>query len=255
MPEIGEIKKGKEIGKSTPNGKFLWSACINCGKERWVEKRAKRTIANYCQDCNGIQHRKSIPTIIPDSNYIPKSGDIIEAKYINFSGSKRHGCFKWRVCENCKEGKWIQANRQEKVCIHCRAKVFKKTGENSSHWKGGIVTDDRGYRLNLLNKKKDKQFWYMAVRNGEREGSRYVFEHRLVMAKHLGRCLEKWEIVHHINGIKDDNRIENLELLKEKKEHLPSMAMQCRIKELEERVTLLEAENVLLKSEKQLSAI
>lgn len=73
----------------------------------------------------------------------------------------------------------------------------KFSGDRSGNWKGGRRIDHRGYAL----------VWAPG-----RKTSIYMFEHRLVMEKILGRQLLPGENVHHKNGIRDDNRPENLEL-------------------------------------------
>lgn len=77
----------------------------------------------------------------------------------------------------------------------------------------------------------------------------YVREHRLVMAQHLGRCLHPWEIVHHKNHKRDDNRFSNLQLVTDDK-HMQISILENRIQNLERRITLLEAENATLRSKR-----
>lgn len=48
----------------------------------------------------------------------------------------------------------------------------------------------------------------------------YILEHRLVMEQHMGRILFPYETVHHINEIKNDNRIDNLMLFPTKAAHV-----------------------------------
>ncbi len=80
-------------------------------------------------------------------------------------------------------------------------------GNKNPQWNGGRFKDNSNGYIFVMAKDHP-----LAKKNG------YVAEHRLVIEKKIGRYLKKSEIVHHINGIKDDNRIKNL-VITSRKEH------------------------------------
>jgi len=150
-PAIGEIKQGGEIGKNGEKRPYVWAACTDCDKGRWV---------------TWVDIRKC-------------GGKPISAK-----------------CQVC-------ANRLNLKKAH---KVLRATkGILSRQWKGGRWISPLGYTLVYVN--EDSPYFPMVTHR------RHVLEHRLVMAEHLGRCLKSEEVIHHKNGIKDDNRLENLQLV------------------------------------------
>jgi len=179
MPEIGEIKLGREIGKPGKSMRYIWRACEDCGKERWIATR------------------RNVP-----------------------------------------------------VCVRCYPCSRKIVGDKN--WKGGRCTTKDGYIEVFIH--PEDLFFSMAMRK------HYILEHRLMMAKQLRRCLHPWEHVHHKNGVRNDNRIENLEVTTPSQHHRDHAkgykdgyikglkdGKDKRVKNLENRVTLLESENTLLK--------
>jgi hypothetical protein len=95
--------------------------------------------------------------------------------------------------------------KKSEISIQARLNSIKaRKGKIGGNNKGGRIKDRFGYI----------QIWKPEHPNAKIAG--YVHEHRLVMSNHLKRPLESYEYVHHKNGIKDDNRLSNLELMTKK---------------------------------------
>jgi len=84
-----------------------------------------------------------------------------------------------------------------------------RCGPGHPEWKGGRHTDKDGYVLVWVEDHPHR-----------RKHTRYMFEHRLVVEAHLGRYLDPGEVIHHIDGNKQNNTIANLELFSSNADHL-----------------------------------
>ena len=174
---------------------------------------------------------------------MPNIGDTCRGDHL---GRKKYQWYIWSACTSCNQGRWAVMERKNDgvassaICYLCISQSAKRNekisstlkllkAERSANWRGWRYEDKRGYVLVYLD---ENDFYYPMIVKG-----RYTYEHRLIMAKSLGRNLTQDELVHHKNGVRNDNRLINLALLT--KHHHPHNTfvsiLQERIKELEDK--------------------
>ena len=135
------------------------------------------------------------PKYIFDKNWLYQK--YIVEKLTSSEIAELKGCHLETVCRNLRKYD-IPINKSG--ATGKRHPLYGKKGMAHPNWKGGKHKSGDGYIL-ILNPEHP---------NANHQG--YIFEHRLLLEKHLGRYLKPEERVHHINKKRDDNRIENFML-------------------------------------------
>jgi hypothetical protein len=170
--------------------------CVDCGKQ--LGKNAIYKNTKRCQKCNR-KYMCNTKEFKEKMSKIQKN-----RKHHSWEGfQKKHPTYlKYHSQETKDKLRKMMTGRKNSHST--RIKISKNhanvKGEKCHFWKGGRHIDKHGY---VLVYKPHHPFC---------NNNKCVREHRLVMEKHIGRYLKPQEVVHHKNGIKGDNRIDNLQL-------------------------------------------
>ena len=197
---------------------MVHKVCALCGGELPLPKDARspgapRTYcSNECSQRAGYERRYGRRAAIPrnESAYFQDEQGLWWYRFGKTKPSRLRAF--WKTCDRCGKA-FLGINRPNRPGVYCSrscstAAVFsripkeQRIRENARRWNGGRMLDQHGYIMALA---PDHHSNATTTR-------RYVQEHRLVMEQVLGRNLKRGEQVHHKNGIRTDNRPENLEL-------------------------------------------
>lgn len=131
----------------------------------------------------------------------------------------------------------IRSGKAKGVYCSRKCKGVALSADKHPMWIGGRITEADGYVM------------VFTPDHPRANNKGYVFEHRLVMESHLGRHLEAQEVVHHKNGNRSDNHIDNLELFASNAEHKRAEAREpdrCWHGGIRKEATQMEATATLL---------
>lgn len=128
----------------------------------------------------------------------PKVGDLATAKSL---GKKGRAIRIWESCPVCGRERWVKRNARGTACQNCSLPPVHY-GESNTRWnKAKCTVTNSGLRVHI---DEDHPYFKMAHICGKGFA---ILEHRLIMAMHLGRPLEPWEVVHHIDGNNLNNHV------------------------------------------------
>jgi hypothetical protein len=203
----------------------MWQSCETCGKARWATTYQGKVAWTQCRLCaakdpknrellsaNRMRGKGIIHPTAKGDPLNPQVGDIQRGTSFGF---KYSGWYIRQSCTDCGKERWVSLYHGTPLAIRCGA-CARKNPERISKSTSTRAANNRpqyGQRTEVgpyfgIRLSPDDDYYPMVNAHG------IVLEHRLVMARHMGRCLlpDPFEIVHHKFGNKRDNRIEMLEL-------------------------------------------